>query len=202
MGTEVTYFRHVPEHLISSPLLHVPVIVVLFRAANAERSIYTTRPTQESSAANLDLSASNTVHRLGDDIPVCLRVEVLAPSCSNYQYISKSLVFQGGSPSRHMHIFQIGIVGPGLKDQDFRIDVFGEAACDHTSRRSSTVPVNHVQWNPSSTKIRDQRTRRLCSRRPPSDLSNRCVQVTLQSKTYCSYTTNTSTLGVPEALLM
>jgi hypothetical protein len=72
MGTEVTYFRHVPKHLISSPLLHAPVIVVLFRAANAKRSIHTTRPTQKSSTADLDLSASDAVHRLGDDIPVCI----------------------------------------------------------------------------------------------------------------------------------
>lgn len=31
-----------------------------------------------------------------------------------------------------MHIFQIGIVGPSFKNQDFRIDIFGEATCNHT----------------------------------------------------------------------
>jgi hypothetical protein len=80
----------------------------------------------------------------------------LAQAISTY----KNLVFLGGSPSRHMHIFQIGIVGPGLKNQDFRVDVLGKATCDHTSRRSSTVPVNHVQSNPSSTKAGAQHTRR------------------------------------------
>jgi hypothetical protein len=32
-----------------------------------------------------------------------------------------------------MHILKVSIVGSGFQNQDFGIDVFGEAACDYTS---------------------------------------------------------------------
>lgn len=46
------------------------------------------------------------------------------------------------SPSCHVHILQVCIVGSGLQDQDFGIGVFSETPGDHTTGRSATVSIS------------------------------------------------------------
>jgi hypothetical protein len=42
------------------------------------------------------------------------------------------------SPSCHMYILKVGIVGSGFQNQDLRIQVFSEAACYHATGCTAT----------------------------------------------------------------
>ena len=82
--TSRTDLLHVFEHLIASPLIQLPVIVILLGAPYTKRAVHATRSTKEASSADLDLAVVYLGHGLGNDVPVCFLIEILAPSMVIY----------------------------------------------------------------------------------------------------------------------
>jgi hypothetical protein len=114
-GGSAMYLLHVLEHLVTSPLVQVPVIVILFCPSNAQCTVDTTRSTKESPSTAVHSSVIDVRHWLSDDVPVRLAVEVLTPS------------------SCHVNVLEVGIIGPSFEDEDFSIEVFGETTCYHAA---------------------------------------------------------------------
>ena len=109
------YLLHRLEELISAPALQAPVIIVLFAAADAEGAIAPTTAAEEPASTELDLAVIDPRHRLGDQVPVGLRVEVVGPTAG------------------HMYVLEVTVMLARLEQQDTHILVLSQTAGDDAS---------------------------------------------------------------------
>ena len=75
----LTNLFHVPKHFLSTPSWNIPIIVILFSSSDAQCTIDTTRAPKKFPTTSFHLPTICSRARLGDDIPVCLGIEILRP---------------------------------------------------------------------------------------------------------------------------
>lgn len=99
---EASHLLHILEHLITSPLVQIPVVVILFRPADTQSTINAARTAKKTASANFNLTIVNLFHGFRNDVPIRLSVEVIAPSaCQLSKFTRKEEL---NLPSCHMNI--------------------------------------------------------------------------------------------------
>lgn len=75
-GCFKSYLLHVAKYLLSTPP-GPPIVIVLWRSANANSSICSTTSSEKLLSSGFQFPPVSTLVRLANDIPVCLRLKNL-----------------------------------------------------------------------------------------------------------------------------
>lgn len=101
-GCERAHPLHIFEELLATPALQFPVIIVLLATADTQSAVAATASAKKSATTQFNLAIVYARHGRSHEIPICLGVEVVGPSC----FISRTLPQSGSDdlPASHMDI--------------------------------------------------------------------------------------------------
>jgi hypothetical protein len=71
------YLSHGLEEFFTAPPLQSPIVIILLAAADAQRTIASTRTSKESSSTQFHLAVVNPRHGRRDKVPVGFGIEVV-----------------------------------------------------------------------------------------------------------------------------